>query len=234
MIIPIAIAMIAIFIIVVEALLLYDVAPFNRFAIKYSRFKMPILLLKNTFFLTLFILISCGNKNASSIPKEDGDEYAFAKAEKTSLNTEQKSSIIVGANRISLYLPFLDGKKVGIVTNQSGLIFKTEEHHKDQSTHIVDSLLQLQVNIQRVYSPEHGFRGNADAGENVEDGKDSKTGLPIVSLHGKNKKPTQEQLEGIDVLVFDIQDVGVRFYTCLLYTSPSPRDQRGSRMPSSA
>lgn len=174
---------------------------------------MPILLLKNTFFLTLFILISCGNRNASSIPKEDGDAYAFAKAEKTSINTVQKSSIIVGANRTSLYLPFLDGKKVGIVTNQSGLIFKTEKHHKDQSTHIVDSLLQLQVNIQRVYSPEHGFRGNADAGENVEDGKDPKTGLPIISLHGKNKKPTQEQLEGIDVLLFDIQDVGVRFYT---------------------
>lgn len=174
---------------------------------------MPILLLKNTFFLTLFILISCGNRNTSSIPDEDGDAYAFAKAKKTSLNTAQEPSIIVGANRTSLYLPLLDGKKVGIVTNQSGLIFKTEEHHKDQSTHIVDSLLQLQVNIQRVYSPEHGFRGNADAGEEVKDGKDPKTGLPIISLHGKNKKPTQEQLDGIDVLLFDIQDVGVRFYT---------------------
>ncbi len=174
---------------------------------------MPILLLKNTFFLTLFILISCGNRNTSPNQKEDSDQYAFAKAEKTPFQEEQESSIIVGANKTSTYLPLLKGKKVGIITNQSGLIFKTKEHHKDRSTHIVDSLLKLQVDIQRVYSPEHGFRGTVDAGKKVKDGKDSKTGLPIISLYGKNKKPTQEQLEGIDILLFDIQDVGVRFYT---------------------
>ena len=99
------------------------------------------------------------------------------------------------------------------MTNQSGLIFTSEIHSKAQSTHLVDSLVSRGVTVKRIYSPEHGFRGNADAGENVKDGKDPKTGLPIISLHGKNKKPTQDQLEDIDVLLFDIQDVGVRFYT---------------------
>ncbi|MEP0262690.1 DUF1343 domain-containing protein [Dokdonia sp.] len=177
---------------------------------------MQILLLKNTFFLTLFILISCGNGNTSPNTKGDGENYAFAKADSTQHKSDDRkknASIIVGANRTSEYVPLLQGKKVGIVTNQSGLIFKTETHRKEESTHIVDSLLSLHIDIKRVYSPEHGFRGDADAGEKVKDGKDPKTGLSIVSLHGKSKKPTQEQLEGIDVLLFDIQDVGVRFYT---------------------
>ncbi|WP_299768152.1 DUF1343 domain-containing protein [uncultured Dokdonia sp.] len=181
------------------------------------------------------MLFSCGNtqstksdvqntndNDASSISNDAN--YAFAKADSTAINTKnekqktngirsQEEPIIVGANRTTEYLPLLQNKKVGVVTNQSGLIFKTSNHSKEQSTHIVDSLLQLGVNIKRVYSPEHGFRGTADAGENVKDGKDATTGLAIISLHGKNKKPTQEQLEDIDVLLFDIQDVGVRFYT---------------------
>ena len=181
------------------------------------------------------MLFSCGNtqsskseirntntKDTSSTSKEAN--YAFAKADSARSNItneirntngahSQEEAIVVGANRISEYLPLLQHKKVGVVTNQSGLIFKTPKHHKEQSTHLVDSLLQLGVEIKRVYSPEHGFRGTADAGESVADGKDPRTGLPIISLHGKNKKPTQEQLQGIDVLLFDIQDVGVRFYT---------------------
>lgn len=165
---------------------------------------------------------NANNNDASSVSKDAN--YAFAKADSTTINTKnekrntneipsQEEPIIVGANRTAEYLPLLQNKKVGVVTNQSGLIFKTPNHSKEQSTHLVDSLLQLGVNIKRVYSPEHGFRGTADAGEAVADGKDATTGLPIISLHGKNKKPTQEQLEGIDVLLFDIQDVGVRFYT---------------------
>ena len=110
----------------------------------------------------------------------------------------------VGAERTEVYLSELEGKRVGIVGNQSSLI---------GSTHLVDSLLSLGVDIKKVYSPEHGFRGDADAGEHVKSGTDSKTGLPVVSLYGSNKKPTKEQLSGIDVIVFDIQDVGVRFYT---------------------
>ncbi len=117
--------------------------------------------------------------------------------------------IIVGANRTEIYLPELKGKKVGIVANQTSVIFKNDQSH----THLVDSLVSLNVSIKAVFAPEHGFRGKADAGEHIKDGMDSKTGLPIISLYGNNKKPKAEQLEDIDVLVFDIQDVGARFYT---------------------
>nr|WP_246073354.1 DUF1343 domain-containing protein [Formosa sediminum] len=119
------------------------------------------------------------------------------------------STIIVGANRTETYLPLLEGKKIGIVANQTSVIFRSG----GQYTHLVDSLLQLDVNITKVFSPEHGFRGTADAGEVVKDGIDTKTKLPIVSLYGSNKKPTTEQLKNTDLLIFDIQDVGARFYT---------------------
>lgn len=106
------------------------------------------------------------------------------------------------------YLPLLAGKNIAIVGNQTSVIFK-----KNGFIHLVDSLLSMGINITKVFSPEHGFRGEVDAGEKVLDGIDIKTGLPIVSLYGKNKKPTDEQLMGIDLVIFDIQDVGVRFYT---------------------
>ncbi len=172
---------------------------------------MRMIFLKNTFFLMLVTLFSCGKGN--------GDTSAFAKtldAENTLeiKNTSQEEyQITVGANRTERYLPLLKNKNVGIVTNQSGRIFKSYPHNKEESTHIVDSLLSLDVNILKVFSPEHGFRGDVDAGEDVKDGKDPKTGLNILSLHGKNKKPTQESLQDLDVILFDIQDVGVRFYT---------------------
>lgn len=114
------------------------------------------------------------------------------------------ATLLVGAQRTSEYLPLLVGKRVALVTNQTGLI--------DQR-HLVDSLLALEVRVVKVFAPEHGFRGQADAGEQVKDGRDATTGLPLVSLYGANKKPTPEQLADVDVLVFDIQDVGVRFYT---------------------
>ena len=110
----------------------------------------------------------------------------------------------LGAERLDAYLPLIENKKVGVVGNQTSMI---------GNTHLVDSLLSLRIDVVKVFSPEHGFRGKADAGAKVENGTDSKTGLPIISLYGKNKKPYPEQLEGIDVLLFDIQDVGARFYT---------------------
>ncbi len=116
--------------------------------------------------------------------------------------------IKVAANRTEVYLPMLQGKKVGIVANPTSVIF-----HEKGYTHLVDSLVSLRVNIKKVFAPEHGFRGTADAGEHVKDGVDSKTGVPITSLYGKNRKPSQEQLNELDVMVFDIQDIGVRFYT---------------------
>ncbi|MBS1581308.1 MAG: DUF1343 domain-containing protein [Bacteroidetes bacterium] len=122
-------------------------------------------------------------------------------------STFDNRSIVTGAERTGVYLPQLRGKRVAVVTNQTGLIGQT---------HLVDSLVALKVDVVRVFAPEHGFRGEADAGERVTDERDKRTGLPVVSLYGANKKPTAAQLQDIDVLVFDIQDVGVRFYT---YTS---------------
>ena len=115
----------------------------------------------------------------------------------------------VGANRTSNYLSLLEHKNIGIVANQTSVIFKNDKSY----THLVDSLISLNLAVKKVYAPEHGFRGEADAGEFIKDGFDVKTGIPIISLYGENKKPTQVQLSGIDVVVFDIQDVGVRFYT---------------------
>ncbi|MAO70913.1 MAG: hypothetical protein CMD02_00200 [Flavobacteriales bacterium] len=114
------------------------------------------------------------------------------------------SQIKVAAERTNKYIPLLKDQKVAIVGNQSSLIIKT---------HLVDSLLSRKVHVVKVFSPEHGFRGTADAGAKIEDGIDEKTGLPVVSLYGKNKKPTTKQLEGVDIIIFDIQDVGARFYT---------------------
>lgn len=156
--------------------------------------------IKSTFLLWFFALAACGNqgKTSNSI-KENGD---------ITTQNPTKDSLIIAANRIPDYLPLLQGKKVGIVANQTSVIFKNKEY-----THLVDSLLHLNIDITKVFSPEHGFRGTADAGEKVKGGVDTKTGLPIVSLYGKNKKPSKEQVQGLDVIVFDIQDVGVRFYT---------------------
>ncbi len=114
------------------------------------------------------------------------------------------SSLKVGAERIELYINKLEGKSVGFVGNQTSVI---------GVKHAVDTLLSRGVNIVRVYSPEHGFRGTADAGELVKGNIDQKTGLPVYSLYGKQKKPSPESLKDIDVMLFDIQDVGVRFYT---------------------
>lgn len=112
--------------------------------------------------------------------------------------------IITGADQTEKYVPYLKGKRVGMVANQSSVI---------GGKSIVDSLLSLGVRIVKVFGPEHGFRGNASNGAVVGDEKDAKTGLPIISLYGRNEKPTKEQLAGIDIMVFDIQDVGCRYYT---------------------
>ena len=157
---------------------------------------------KNTYFflvLTLFFsFISCGQNKTSKT-----DNNIIQKPVTTSIQIE------TAAQQISLYTPLLKNKNVAIVANQTSVIYK--EH--DSYIYLIDSLLKLNISIKKVFSPEHGFRGKADASEKVADGIDVKTGLPIVSLYGKNKKPTSEQLKGIDVVVFDIQDVGVRFYT---------------------
>ncbi|MES2419600.1 MAG: DUF1343 domain-containing protein [Bacteroidota bacterium] len=122
----------------------------------------------------------------------------------SSQSISNKSGIITGADQTEKYLPFLKGKRIGLVANQSSIIGKKSS---------VDSLVSLGVKIVKVFGPEHGFRGNASNGAVVGDEIDAKTGIPIVSLYGKNEKPTKEQLADIDLMVFDIQDVGCRYYT---------------------
>ena len=121
-------------------------------------------------------------------------------------NTD-KNCFKTGADRPELYLPLLKDKTIAIVTNQTGLL--------NDKTFLVDFLVKNNIKIKTIFAPEHGFRGDADAGEHVKNGIDQKTGIPIVSLYGDNKKPKPEQLKEIDLVLFDIQDVGVRFYTYL-------------------
>ncbi len=120
------------------------------------------------------------------------------------VKSTNEQRVIPAAERTETYLPLLSGKRVALVANQTSCIGET---------HLADSLLSLGVGLVRIFSPEHGFRGHAGAGEAVESGIDIKTGLPVVSLYGQHKKPTAEDLTGIDIVLFDIQDVGVRFYT---------------------
>ena len=139
--------------------------------------------------------------------------------------TLSSESIQTGADNYDAYLPLLKDKKVGIVTNQTGIVlFKNRyiiPNHPEicvkgfqiDTISVVDFFIKQGVKLEKIFAPEHGFRGTADAGEHVVDGKDTKTGLPIISLYGDNKKPKPQQLAGLDVLVFDLQDVGARFYT---------------------
>ncbi|MEE4115668.1 MAG: DUF1343 domain-containing protein [Marinilabiliaceae bacterium] len=112
--------------------------------------------------------------------------------------------IKTGASRTDLYFPLLTDMKVGVVANHTSLI---------EGTHLVDSLVSSGIDVERIFSPEHGFRGTADAGAHIEDGVDATTGISVLSLYGANRKPGADQLDGLDVMLFDIQDVGTRFYT---------------------
>ncbi|MFD2101577.1 exo-beta-N-acetylmuramidase NamZ domain-containing protein [Flagellimonas iocasae] len=158
---------------------------------------MPILsLFKSTVLLLVLAFSSCRGQQKEVKPMS-------AVVSETPI-----PKIKVAANRTEAYLPMLQGKKVGIVANPTSVVFNNQGY-----THLVDSLVSLHVEVKKVFAPEHGFRGQADAGEHVKDGVDAQTGIPIISLYGKNRKPSQDLLDGLDVIVFDIQDVGVRFYT---------------------
>ncbi len=174
------------------------------------------------FFIYLIITSSCSlNRPQNNV---------IVRAKEISLEkTLLVPKIITGAENIKAYWSLLDNKKVGIVTNQTGFVtiagesggIKNEKSENigefegaDLKISIVDYLIKNKsINITKIFAPEHGFRGTADAGELIKDGKDTKTGLPIFSLYGDNKKPKPEQLAGIDIMVFDLQDVGARFYT---------------------
>jgi uncharacterized protein YbbC (DUF1343 family) len=141
--------------------------------------------------VVILLAFQCSSQSPVTSPKP---------ASKTTTATALK----VGAEQFELYLPKLRGKNVGLVINHSAMV---------GNSHLADTLRARGVNIKKVFAPEHGFRGSAADGETVKDGIDTKTGLPIVSLYGANKKPKPEQIADLDVLIFDIQDVGVRFYT---------------------
>ncbi|MDX1544105.1 MAG: DUF1343 domain-containing protein [Christiangramia sp.] len=156
---------------------------------------------KITFLFLLSGILSCGNNN-----KQRKDQSQVLNSEN---ENPENTEIITGANNTEEYLPIIKDKKIGLVGNQTSII-KTEN---GSYIHLVDSLLKHDIQIKKVFAPEHGFRGTADAGEIVKDGIDTKTGLPVISLYGENKKPSAEVLKDIDILIFDIQDVGARFYT---------------------
>lgn len=112
----------------------------------------------------------------------------------------------LGAERMEVITSLLQGKRVGLVVNQTSILEQSQ-------VHLLDALLSKGIYVRKVFAPEHGFRGTGDAGAEIKDSRDTKTGVPIISIHGKNKKPTAEQMADIDIMVFDIQDVGARFYT---------------------
>lgn len=130
--------------------------------------------------------------------------FAFFLCTILSCQAQKKDHLILGAEHLTEITALLKGKPVGLVVNNTALIGKT---------HLADTLKSLGVNLIRIFGPEHGFRGDAADGELVKDSIDHKTGVPVISLYGKNKKATPAQLKGLDVIVFDIQDVGARFYT---------------------
>ncbi|MES2774046.1 MAG: DUF1343 domain-containing protein [Bacteroidota bacterium] len=140
------------------------------------------------FFLCCFLVASAQPKNIVS----------------KSAGKNQKTEILPGAHQLAEYLPLIRGKRVAIFANQTSAI---------GHVHLVDTLLKLGINIKTIFSPEHGFRGDADAGEHVKSSTDPATGIPIISLYGDHKKATVEDLKDIDILLFDLQDVGLRYYT---------------------
>ena len=156
---------------------------------------------KNTFLFILILLFSFG---CSSV-KKSKVESQKSKAIEIPSQKIKNLALKTGAENYETYLPLFKNKKIGIVTNPTGIV--------ENKKHLVDFLIEKKVDLQKIYAPEHGFRGTADAGEIIKDGKDIKTNLPIISLYGNNKKPKSEQLAGIDIMLFDIQDVGARFYT---------------------
>ena len=162
------------------------------------------LVFKNTVLFSVLLMVSCSSSGKNIENREKKIETSSEKP---------NQGIQTGAENYTAYLPLLKDKKVGIVTNQTGVLNYYSPEETQVNLNIVDFLLAKKINLQKIFAPEHGFRGTADAGEHVVDGKDTKTGLPIISLYGDNKKPKAEQLAGTDVLVFDLQDVGARFYT---------------------
>lgn len=166
---------------------------------------MALSFFKNTVLLVVLTIFSCGSSNEKKEQREEKKEDGRRMTDDTSASLSDQE-IILGAEQFRLYSELLKGKNIGVVANQTSFLEK-------ENLHLVDFLISKNISVKTVFAPEHGFRGTADAGEHIKDGVDLKTGVPLISLYGNNKKPSQGQLKGIDVVVFDIQDVGARFYT---------------------
>ncbi|MGZ3767733.1 MAG: exo-beta-N-acetylmuramidase NamZ family protein, partial [Mucilaginibacter sp.] len=147
-------------------------------------------------------------KIISPQPSQGGDPINNLFRRHRDKKTTVHGDILTGADQTSLYMDYLKNKNIGMVINQTSVIGKSH-------VSTIDSLLKLGIKIKKIFGPEHGFRGNASNGANVDDSVDPKTGIPAISLYGKHYKPTAADLKGIDLMIFDIQDVGTRFYTYL-------------------
>jgi len=149
--------------------------------------------IKITFLLTFLLQFMAFCKSPEKVPIKEVEK--------------QNTSILPAADRPEAYLQLLEGKRVGLVVNQTSILSSKD------NIHLADFLMMEGVNVVKVFVPEHGFRGDADAGETVNSEIDKSTGLPIVSLYGNNKKPSAESLKDLDIIIYDLQDVGVRFFT---------------------
>jgi hypothetical protein len=166
--------------------------------------------------LASFLLVSCEllqNKQPKTISlpiaetiviEDDSIEVSQITAVQHTTQKPTLQSPSLGIDRLHLFVDSLKNKRIAVVSNQTSVV---------NGVHLVDTLLALQLQVIKVFSPEHGFRGDLDAGQHVSHSIDEKTGIPLVSLYGSNKKPTDTQLADVDIVIYDIQDVGVRFYT---------------------
>ena len=159
---------------------------------------------RHFFAITLLFCVFLSQCHAQVSPNHNEPASIITTEQEPLLAFVDKAHYISAAMQMDDYLTLLQGRRVGVVGNQTSIV---------GDRHLVDTLLSLGIDIRKIYTPEHGFRGTADAGAKVNSGKDEKTGIAIASLYGKNKKPTPEMLQGIDIILFDLQDVGVRFYT---------------------
>lgn len=179
---------------------------------------------KYTILLIALVLISCNakiNKKDKTAHKVDNESSPVLPVAPLVTTKVPEGQPVPAIENIQQWIGLLKGRKVAVVGNQTSVLRSSRkikgatwaDTEKVTYTHLVDTLLSRGVQVKKVFAPEHGFRGTADAGAIIKDGIDQKTGLPIISLYGANKKPTEEQLADIDFVVFDIQDVGARFYT---------------------
>ena len=157
-------------------------------------------------YVTIFLCLALFATNCTA-QKQKTKIKSDTQKSKVKNDKDISSPIVPAAERMDVYLPLLKGKRVAVFANHTAMV---------GNTHLVDTLLKLGINIKVAFGPEHGFRGNAPDGAKIATTVDKKTGVPIVSLYGQKTKPSKDDLKDVDVMLYDIQDVGTRFYTLIL------------------